>query len=368
MSFLEEISKYKFEEIKKSILFKKENDVRIALSKDVIDLEDFKALISFAGEDYLEEIAQKSRKKTLQRFGNNINLYIPLYLSNECQNICTYCGFSMENKIPRKRLNQEEILQEAIFIKKMGFDNILLVTGEMNEVNVDYLISATKILKPYFSNISIEVQPLKEEEYILLKNNGVNGVYIYQETYNRDNYKLYHKKGKKANYENRLNSVENIGKANIDKIGIGALYGLEDWQVEAFFTAAHLRYLEKNYWKSRFSISFPRLKPNVGGLKPNVIFSDKNFVQLICAFRLLSNEVELSLSTREDEKFRDRLINIGITNFSAASKTNPGGYTLNIDSLEQFEISDQRKIDEIKKSIENQGYQVIWKDWDRFLN
>ena len=328
MSFIEILKQYEWEEEKQSIFSKSIKDVEQALSKKNISLEDFKALISPSGEYYLENIAKKSRNITLQRFGNNIHFFIPMYLSNECQNICTYCGFSMDNKIHRKALTNKEILKEAEYIKKMGFDNILLVTGEMNHINVEYILNSIKLIKPLFSNISIEVQPLKEEEYKLLYNNGLNGVYLYQETYNKKKYKEYHTKGKKSNFENRIKAVENIGKANINKIGIGGLYGLEDWRTEAFFIALHLKYLEKKYWKSKFSISFPRLRPNVRNFIPNINLENKNLVQLIGVFRLLSNDVELSLSTRETAEFRNNLIKLGITNMSAGAKTNPGGYTL----------------------------------------
>lgn len=150
-------------------------------------------------------------------------------------------------------------------------------------------------------------------------------------------------------------------------MGLGVLIGLEDWRTDCFFTALHLNYLEKKYWQSKYSLSFPRLRPFSGGLEPKVEMSDRELVQLICAYRLFNEEVELSISTRESPAFRNHIIKLGITSISAGSKTNPGGYVVAPESLEQFEISDERTPAEIAKMIATQGYEAIWKDWDRCL-
>ncbi len=357
---------YSWEEVKTSIYRKTEIDVLAALQKNRRDLEDFKALISPAASPFLEKMAQLSNQLTRKRFGNTIQLYIPLYLSNECQNICTYCGFSLDNKIKRKTLSSEEIIREVKVIKSMGFDHVLLVTGEANQtVGVDYLKNVIQLIKPYFSNISIEVQPMEKEEYSLLVGEGLNTVLVYQETYHKEDYKVHHPKGKKSNFDYRLETPDRLGMAQVHKIGLGVLIGLEDWRTDSFFTALHLSYLEKTYWQTKYSISFPRLRPFSGGLEPKVTMSDKELVQLICAYRIFNEEVELSISTRENEKFRDNIIKLGITSMSAGSKTNPGGYEVEKLSLEQFEIDDQRSPSEIAKMINQNGYEAVWKDWDR---
>ncbi len=369
--FSEIFDRYEWQEVQDSILAKTELDVRAALQKSRRTLEDFKALISPAAQAFLEPMAQLSHQLTVKRFGKTIQMYAPLYLSNECQNICTYCAFSLDNKISRRTLAGTEILQEVVSLKQMSYDHVLLVTGEASKtVGVTYLQQALKLMRPHFSSISMEVQPLGQEEYELLRGEGLNAVLVYQETYHKDNYKQYHTKGKKANFYYRLETPDRLGRAGIHKIGLGTLIGLEDWRTEAFFTALHLQYLEKTYWRTRYSISFPRLRPiEQAGQKEHKDFArymkDRELVQLICAYRLLDEELEISLSTREDERFRDHIIPLGITSMSAGSRTNPGGYAVAPQSLEQFEISDERSPAQIAAVIRAKGYDPVWKDWDR---
>lgn len=367
MSGFEEIfNGHNWELTLNSIFQKNESDVLRALGKNNRDLEDFKALISPAAAPYLEDMAQISRHLTQKRFGNTIQMYAPMYLSNECQNICTYCGFSMTNVIPRRTLTDEEILQEIGYLKSKGFDHILLVTGEANKtVGVPYLKNAIRLAKKHFSNISIEVQPLEKEEYEELIAEGLYAVLVYQETYHKDEYKKHHPKGRKSNFSYRLDTPDRLGLAGIHKIGLGALFGLEDWRADSFFTALHLKYLQKTYWKTKYSISFPRLRPHSGGLEPKVEMTDKDLVQLICAYRLLDEDLELSISTRESEIFRDNIVQFGATTISAESKTNPGGYVVEQTSLEQFEISDERSTEEMSTMLKGKGLEVVWKDWDK---
>jgi 2-iminoacetate synthase len=367
MNFEKHFNKFSWEEVKESIYSKTSSDVEIALrKKGKRTLEDFKALISPAASDYLEEMAQLSHNITQKRFGKTLQMYIPLYLSNECQNICTYCGFSFDNKIARRTLTNEEILKEVAEIKKLGFDHVLLVTGEANKtVGVEYLKNAIKLIRPYFSNISIEVQPLEQNEYAELITLGLYSVLVYQETYHRENYSLHHTKGKKSNFSYRIETPERLGNAGVHKIGVGILIGLEDWRTDSFFTAMHLDYLEKKFWQTKYSISFPRLRPAEGVELPKNFMSDKELAQLICAYRIFDEEVELSLSTRESPSFRDNIIKLGITSVSAGSKTNPGGYAVAPESLEQFEINDDRSPMEIASMIRTKGYEAVWKDWDR---
>lgn len=364
--FYEIFSTYDWQHTEKDIYVKTVEDVQKALRSERKTLEDFKALISPAARPFLEKMASESMKITRRRFGKVIQMYAPMYLSNECQNICTYCGFSLTNKIPRRTLTDEEILKEAVFLKKKGYDHILLVTGEANRtVGVDYLKNAIRLIRPYFSNISIEVQPLDTNEYEALIAEGLYAVLVYQETYHESCYKIHHPKGKKSNFRYRLHTPDRLGKAGIHKTGLGALFGLEDWRTDSFFTALHLRYLQKQYWKTRYSISFPRLRPHSGGLEPKVVMTDTDLAQLIFAYRIFDEDVELSLSTRESMNFRNHIIQLGVNSMSAESKTNPGGYTVDPQSLEQFEISDERSTEAIAAMIRNKGYEVVWKDWEK---
>src|SRR5665647_302372 len=357
---------YSWDEVQASIQTKTSKDVEAALAATHRTLEDFKALISPAAVPYLEQMAQLSHQLTKKRFGKTIQLFAPMYLSNECNNICTYCGFSLDNKIKRKTLTAAEILQEINVIKQHGFNHILLVTGESNHtVHVDYFLKAFEIIKPHFANISIEVQPLSQDEYAQLQRAGLYSVLVYQETYHKEKYRDYHLKGKKSNFYYRLETPDRIGLAGMHKIGLGVLLGLEDWRTDSFFCALHLDYLQKAYWQTKYSLSFPRIRPAEGVDISNYHISDKELVQLICAYRLLNEEVEISISTRESALFRNHLIKLGTTTMSAGSKTNPGGYSVDEDSLEQFEISDDRTPAEVAAVITANGYEPVWKDWDK---
>jgi 2-iminoacetate synthase len=361
--------------VKESIYSKTAADVERALARSHRDLEDFSALISPAASPYLEEMAQVSHLLTQKRFGKVIQLYIPLYLSNECQNICTYCGFSYDNKIRRRTLSAGELLTEVGAIRDLGFEHVLLVSGEANHtVGVDYFVRALEVVRAHFAHVSMEVQPLDRDDYSRLMDHGLNTVLVYQETYNRDDYKLHHLKGKKSNFGYRLGAPDRLGEAGIHKIGLGVLIGLEDWRTDSWFTALHLQYLERTYWRTKYSLSFPRLRPFEGeervrpyGLQPKVVMRDRELIQLICAYRLLDEEVELSLSTRESPVFRDHAVRLGITAMSAGSRTNPGGYVVDPGSLEQFEIDDDRSPAVIAEMIRQQGYEAVWKDWDPVL-
>lgn len=366
MSFYDLIKEYSWEEVKKEIHNKTTSDVESALNNAGCgDMNDFMALLSPAASNYIEEMAQISRKLTLKRFGKIIQLYIPLYLSNECTNGCVYCGFNHQNKISRKTLPEEEIKEETDKIKKMGFEHILLVTGEHpQKAGFNYLMKAIKNLSHKFSLVSMEVQPLDTEEYKKLETCGLNSVYIYQETYHKKNYPLYHPTGKKSNYKYRIETPDRIGKAGIHKAGLGVLLGLEDWRVDSVFTGLHVRYLQKKYWKTNYSISFPRLRPFEGSYKPNYEISDKELVQLITAYRIFDENLELALSTRESAYFRDHVFPLGITTMSAGSKTEPGGYVKSQKELEQFQVADERTPREIRETIQKMNYEAVWKNWD----
>lgn len=370
MNFKEKIDAYDWDGIANAIRNKTDQQVMNALQKEYLDLDDFMALISPEATPYLEQMAQRSRKLTQQRFGKTIQFYIPLYLTNSCINHCIYCGFNHKNKIHRIILTDEQILQEVQAIKQMGdFQHILLVTGENpQEAGIDYIENAIRLIKPYFSSISIEVQPLKEEEYQRLTKMGLNAVYCYQETYNRKRYPIYHPKGMKSKFDWRIDTFDRMGRAGLHKMGLGILIGLEDWRTDVTLMATHLRYLQKKYWQTRYAVSFPRIRPHCGdAFQPNVVMSDKELAQLIFAFRIFDPDLEITLSTRENRDFRNHMATLGITSLSAGSKTDPGGYKVYKQELEQFAINDNRTPDEVLKAVRSQGYEVIWKDWDLTL-
>lgn len=368
--FSQVIEKIDWDDIGRAIASKRTADVEIALSKEQCNIDDFIALISPAAAPYLEPMAQLSRKYTQERFGKVISMYIPMYITNACTNFCVYCGFNHNNPMARTILTMQEIEQECKAIKQLApFENLLIVTGENpRDAGVDYLEQALRVARPYFNNLSIEVMPLKSDDYYRLTQSGLNGVVCFQETYNRNRYKVYHPKGMKSNYEWRLNGYDRMGQAGVHKIGMGVLIGLEDWRTDVTFMAMHLLYLRKHYWKSRYSVNFPRLRPSAGGFQPNVIMSDRELAQLTFAFRIFDHDIDISVSTRETPHFRDHIASLGATSMSAGSKTEPGGYFTYPQALEQFSVSDERTPAEVETAIRAIGYEVVWKDWDKIFD
>lgn len=368
--FSDEIKKYDWDDTTRAINSKTARDVEIALSKEHLNIDDFMALISPAAEPYIENMAQLSHKYTMERFGKTISMYIPLYVSNACSNYCVYCGFNHNNPMQRTTLTMEQVKAECEAIRRLGpFENLLIVSGEFPSVNgVDYIEKVLQTARPYFNNLTIEVMPMKENDYYRLTQSGLNGVVCFQETYNETNYKKYHPKGMKSIYEWRLNGYDRMGAAGVHKIGMGVLIGLEDWRTDVTMLARHLQYLRRNYWRTRYSINFPRMCPSEGGYQPKVVMSDKELAQLTFAFRLFDHDVDISYSTRENPAFRANMMRLGVTSMSAGSKTEPGGYATSPDALEQFEVSDDRTPLEVANEIRALGYEAVWKDWDKIFD
>ena len=343
---------------------------KASISNNLLSPEELGILISPVAMERIEEMALLAKSITDRRFGKTISLYIPMYVGNACTNKCVYCGFNHDNDFQRTVLSQKEIEQECKSIKDLGpFQNLLLVAGEYPSLcGVDYLEKVLITCRPFFHNLSLEVQPMKAVDYKRLTNSGLNGVVCFQETYNKKAYSKYHPRGMKSHFDWRLNGFDRMGEAGLHKIGLGALLGLEDWHGEAVMLGRHLRYLQKNYWRSRFSINFPRLRPSESGYRPNFIVSDSDIVQLSCAFRIFDPDIDISFSTRESPFFRDSIIGLGVTSLSAGSKTNPGGYSHPNEALEQFEVSDTRTPREVEAVIKAKGYDPVWKDWDAIFD
>lgn len=366
--FIDEIRKIGWDATTERIMSKTDADVLRALNKTHCDVDDLMAMISPAGAKYLEPMAALSRKYTRERFGNTVNMFIPVYITNACTNSCVYCGFHVENKMKRIVLTEDEIKREYQAIKALGpFDNLLILTGE-NPVlaNVDYIARALDLAKPYFNNLQIEVMPLKMEDYALLRQHGLNGVICFQETYNEARYKVYHPRGMKSNYEWRLNGYDRMGQAGVQRIGMGALIGLEDWRTEVAMLGYHLRYLEKTYWQTHYSVNFPRMRPSEnGGFQPNVVMNDRELAQVTFAMRIFDHDVDISYSTRETSDMRNHMATLGVTTMSAESHTDPGGYACYPNALEQFHVADSRTTPEVVADLKRMGVQPVWKSWDR---
>lgn len=369
--FADIIDNYNWDETLELVRNATDADVRRVLAKasrNVKQLtpEEFAVLISPAADPYLEQMAQLSHKYTRERFGNVISMYIPMYVSNACTNKCVYCGFNHDNKFERTTLTMEQVKAECKAIKALGpFQNLLIVSGEYpSKCGINYLENVLQVCRPYFHNLTIEVQPMRSYEYERLTHSGMNGVVCFQETYHRDAYKFYHPHGMKSFYDWRLNGYDRMGEAGVHKIGLGVLLGLEQWQADVVMMARHLRYLQKHYWRSRYSVNFPRMRPSESSYQPRSIISDRELVKLTCAFRLFDHDVDISYSTREAPEFRNHLLPLGVTSMSAGSKTEPGGYASTPEALEQFEVSDERTPSDVTAAIAAGGLQPVWKDWD----
>lgn len=366
--FSDELEKIDWDETTRKIMSKTDTDVRRALTKSHCDVEDFMAMLSPAAEPYLEQMAQLSKKYTEERFGNTMSMFIPLYITNSCSNSCVYCGFHVSNPMPRVILTPEQIENEYKAIKEIApFENILLVTGENPaKAGVPYLAKALDIAKKYFSNLKIEVMPLAAEEYAELREHGLNGVICFQETYHKANYNIYHPRGMKSKFEWRVNGFDRMGQAGVHSIGMGVLIGLEkEWRTDITMMAYHLRYLQKKYWRTKYSVNFPRMRPAQNeGFHPNCYMTDKQLAQATFAMRIFDHDVDISYSTREPAFIRNNMAMLGVTTMSAESRVNPGGYHTYPQALEQFTVSDNRKVGDIIASLKAVGREPVWKDWD----
>ncbi|MCD8510903.1 MAG: 2-iminoacetate synthase ThiH [Bacillus sp. (in: Bacteria)] len=339
-------------------------DVKRVLQKERLTEEDYFTLLSPAAENYLEEMAQKAHQLTLQHFGRTMQLYLPLYLSDYCVNICKYCSFSFNNDFPRRRLTMEEVEREAKVIAGMGIKHIILLSGESKlHSSVDYLKESLQVLKKYFSSIAIEIQPLDQDEYEELFKHGVDGLTVYQEVYNEEIYRDIHVAGPKKDFRYRLDTPERGALAGMRSLNIGALLGMDEWRKESFIAGLHASYLQNKFLETEVGVSFPRMRPHAGSFQPKVNVTDKNLVQAMLAIRLFLPRAGINISTRETPEFRDHLIPLGVTKMSAASSTVVGGYSEPDVTQSQFEISDDRSVEEIKQLLKSKGYQPVVKDW-----
>lgn len=337
------------------------------LTKDKLSAIDFLTLLSPRAAGYLEPMAQKAHQLTVQHFGRTIQMFIPLYISNHCANHCAYCGFNHNNPILRRKLTLEEIEAEARAIARTGMQHVLFLTGEAPHFTpMSYLVETARCLKRYFASVAIEVYPLAVEEYRQLQEAGVDGMTLFQETYDQEVYRRVHPAGRKRDYHWRLNAPERAAQGGMRVVNIGPLLGLAEPRSEIFFTGLHARYLESNYLDTEVAVSLPRFNEAEGDFQPDYLVNDKTFVQFMTALRLFLPRAGLTISTRESATFRDRILPLGATRYSAGSSTGVGGYTeIRVEQTPQFEITDDRSVEEVAAAIAALGYQPVYKDWDR---
>jgi len=366
MSFYEVVKQYQDLDVPNFFDQVRDEDILRAIGKDKPTPMDFLTLLSPKAADHLEAMARKAHQLTVQYFGRTIQMFIPLYISNHCNNGCAYCGFNHQNPILRRKLTLEEIEIEAKAIAKTGMQHVLFLTGEAQHMTpMSYLLEASSLLKRHFASVAIEVYPLEVDEYAQLHRAGVDSMTMFQETYDEAVYKRVHLAGKKMDYHWRLNAPERAAQGGMRVVNLGALLGLSEPRREIFMTGMHARYLEDKYLETESAISLPRFNEAEGDFKPDYLVDDKTFVQFMTALRIFLPRAGLTISTRENARFRDSVLPLGVTRFSAGSSTGVGGYTeVDEERPPQFEITDDRSVDEVARSIVAHGYQPVFKDWD----
>lgn len=343
-----------------------ENDVRQALEHETKTIEDFKALLSPAALPFLEDIAQQAQAETRKHFGNSINMFTPLYISNYCENYCIYCGFNCHNKIHRAKLNYEEIEKEMQAIAKTGLQEVLLLTGESKKMSdVEYIGEACKIARKYFKVVGLEVYPMNSDEYSYVQKCGADYVTVFQETYNSDKYETLHLAGHKRVFPYRLETQERALMGGMRGVGFAALLGLSDFRKDAFATGIHAYLIQRKYSHAEIAFSCPRLRPIINNDKINPKdVHEPQLLQVICAYRLFMPFASITISTRECQRFRDNIVQIAATKISAGVDVGIGGHSDGEKKGdEQFEISDGRNVKEVYDALCKNGMQPVMSDY-----
>lgn len=342
-------------------------DVIRALNKDVLEPDDFGALLSPAAFPFLEQMAQRAQLETRKHFGNSINMFTPIYIANYCENYCIYCGFNCHNKIKRAKLNEEEIHREMKAIAETGLQEILILTGESRSMSdVKYIGEACKIAKKYFKVIGIEVYPMNSAEYAYLHECGVDYVTVFQETYNSDKYETLHLSGHKRIFPYRLNAQERALKGGMRGVGFAALLGLDDFRKDAFATGIHAYLLQRKYPHAEIAFSCPRLRPIINNDKINPKdVHEPQLLQVMCAYRIFMPYASMTISTREASRFRDNVIGLAATKISAGVCVGIGGRVDGEEEKgdEQFKISDPRNVQQVYDAIVDHGLQPVMSDY-----
>jgi 2-iminoacetate synthase len=364
MSFLPEALRLSCEPLQQKFETVSGDDVRRVVGQEHIDASGFLTLLSPAAAEHLEAMARRAHTLTLRHFGRTISLFTPLYVSNHCANHCRYCGFAAPNKIPRTRLTLDEVRAEGQVIAATGLRHLLLLTGEApHKAGVDYLEECVRILRPLFPSISIEVFPMETADYERLARAGVDGLTVFQETYDPDLYAELHPAGPKRDYAFRLDTPQRGAEAGMRVVNIGALLGLTDWRKEIYATGLHAAWLQKRYPGVDIAVSLPRMRPHAGAFQPACLVSDRELVQAMTALRIFLPRLSITISTREAPAFRDNILPLGVTRMSAGVSTAVGGHA-KPGQAGQFEISDPRSVAEIEAMLHSRGYQPVFKDWE----
>ncbi len=342
-------------------------DVRNALDHERRSPEDFGALLSPAALPMLEDLARAARMETRKHFGNSINLFTPVYISNYCENFCIYCGFNCHNRISRAKLNEEDIEKEMRAVAESGLEEVLILTGESREMSdVKYIGEACRIARKYFKVIGLEVYPMNSEDYAYLHRCGADYVTVFQETYDSDKYETLHLAGHKRIFPYRFDAQERALMGGMRGVGFAALLGLHDFRKDAFATGMHAYLLQRKYPHAEIAFSCPRLRPIINNNKINPMdVHEPQLLQAVTAYRLFMPYASITVSTRECARVRNNLVTIAATKISAGVSTGIGGHTEETGQKgdHQFEISDGRTVEMVMKDLLRLDLQPVMSDY-----
>lgn len=351
----------------------KASDVKAALEKESIGIEDLKALLSPAAEPFLEQMAVRASMETSRHFGNTVYLFTPLYIANYCENYCVYCGFNCYNHIKRMKLNHEQIEHEMKVIADSGMEEILLLTGESRkQSDVQYIGEACKLARKYFRLVGLEIYPVNTEEYAYLHECGADYVTVFQETYDTEKYESLHLLGHKRVWPYRFDAQERALRGGMRGVAFSALLGLSDFRKDALATALHAYYIQRKYPQAELSLSCPRLRPIINNEKINPLdVHEKQLCQILCAYRIFLPYVGITVSSRESAEFRDGIVKICATKVSAGVSTGIGDHETKYTGKEkneeqgdeQFEINDNRSLNKMYRDITEEGLQPVLNDY-----
>ncbi len=350
-------------------------DVRRALEMPQKTPEAFAALLSPAAEPLLEAMARAALPETRRWFGNGVSLFTPLYIANYCENRCTYCGFSSDQKIRRGKLGANEIRREAEAIAATGLREILVLTGECRSATgVEYIAEAVRLLREYFGVIGLEVYPLNTDEYRYLRECGADYVSVYQETYDLPLYEKVHPFGPKRCYPYRFQAQERALLGGMRGVAFGSLLGLGDFRRDAFAAGLHAFHVQKAYPHAEISFSFPRLRPLRPPAAGPVVqsteraagaVSETRLLQVMLAYRLFLPFAGITISTRERAGFRDRAVGLVATKISAGVSVGVGGHSEEAKGDPQFTLADERSVAEVRAALAANGLQAVMQDYVR---
>jgi len=329
-----------------------------ALNAQGLSLEDAAILLNIEDDETLEKLYKTAKKIKEKIYGKRIVLFAPLYAANVCTNNCVYCAFRRDNKdIERRVLTPAEVVEEAKAIMRMGHKRIILLTGEdYKDTGLDYLeeimerIYKAKELNGEIRRINLNIAPLSVDDFKRLNTFGIGTYQLFQETYKKETYKEMHPAGKKSNYEWRVEAMDRAIEAGINDLGIGPLFGLTDYKFETLATLMHAEHMDKVCGVGPHTISVPRIEHAQGVAfsdNPPAQMSNKEFKKLVSVIRLTVPYTGMVLSTRETPELRREIIELGISQISAASETNPGGYFVHKEATKQFESGDMRSLEEM---------------------